>query len=702
MRINTNIASLNAQANNTQTNMNLQNSLEKLSSGLKINKAADDASGMAIADKLRTQASSIGQGIANANSGSALIQIADKAMAEQSNILDIVKTKLLQAATSTTSPEGREAIRKDVGKLLQQLDNISVQTTYNGVNLLDNKGQDFNFQIGEKSTDIVGLTTAYAVNTVGLGSTGVVSKDSEAVVKFGAAGSVALGKPGTAITLQNISTVAGDKKAITINGDGLLNTVGATESAIMVSGDKVESIVARIQSSTVAGDGAIMMETTDPITIAALNAIAGSDANLLRLDDGAYKMVPGTASGTVQIDFSVGGIDLTSVKFSGLTVGTAAANTDVLTFETSGEITVEKISGADIVSLDASVVTDQSGDTAQDATVVINANLTAKNISDGSGLTFGGQVGSGTLLDSMVLESGTLTMKGDVSTTIANARAAIGINTKADTLSAAGDATLIINAKEVTSIILKNSLGTGEVVLMTDDDATREVLENAASSDVNLTSLGGGQYRFEASAANADAVLTFGDDNKINMTNLKFANVSTSSLDSAGGGIMDKIFIETDAEVSVTKVGTKDGGEDVSMAGFNILTGNAVSAANAVGVLTEGALTNTDSLNALKELGEDELTALVANEFITSIDTAMTQLNSVRSDFGSTQNQLASATRNMMVTQVNIKAAESVIRDVDYAAESANFNKQNIISQAGTYAMSQANQVQQNVLRLLQ
>lgn len=702
MRINTNIASLNAQANNTQTNMNLQNSLEKLSSGLKINKAADDAAGMAIADKLRTQASSIGQGIANANSGSALIQIADKAMAEQSNILDIVKTKLLQAATSTTSPEGREAIRKDVGKLLQQLDNISVQTTYNGVNLLDNKGQDFNFQIGEKSTDIVGLTTAYAVNTVGLGSTGVVSKDSEAVVKFGAAGSVALGKPGTAITLQNISTVAGDKKAITINGDGLLNTVGATESAIMVSGDKVESIVARIQSSTVAGDGAIMMETTDPITIAALNAIAGSDANLLRLDDGAYKMVPGTASGTVQIDFSVGGIDLTSVKFSGLTVGTAAANTDVLTFETSGEITVEKISGADIVSLDASVVTDQSGDTAQDATVVINANLTAKNISDGSGLTFGGQVGSGTLLDSMVLESGTLTMKGDVSTTIANARAAIGINTKADTLSAAGDATLIINAKEVTSIILKNSLGTGEVVLMTDDDATREVLENAASSDVNLTSLGGGQYRFEASAANADAVLTFGDDNKINMTNLKFANVSTSSLDSAGGGIMDKIFIETDAEVSVTKVGTKDGGEDVSMAGFNILTGNAVSAANAVGVLTEGALTNTDSLNALKELGEDELTALVANEFITSIDTAMTQLNSVRSDFGSTQNQLASATRNMMVTQVNIKAAESVIRDVDYAAESANFNKQNIISQAGTYAMSQANQVQQNVLRLLQ
>jgi len=69
---------------------------------------------------------------------------------------------------------------------------------------------------------------------------------------------------------------------------------------------------------------------------------------------------------------------------------------------------------------------------------------------------------------------------------------------------------------------------------------------------------------------------------------------------------------------------------------------------------------------------------------------------------GSTQNQLESALRNMMTQVTNIKAAESVVRDVDYAAESANFNKQNIVAQAGTYAMSQSNAIQQNVLRLLQ
>ena len=84
------------------------------------------------------------------------------------------------------------------------------------------------------------------------------------------------------------------------------------------------------------------------------------------------------------------------------------------------------------------------------------------------------------------------------------------------------------------------------------------------------------------------------------------------------------------------------------------------------------------------------------------IDKAITTLNGYRGDVGSTQNQVESAVRNLMTQATNIKNAESVIRDVDYAEESANFNKLNIISQAGSYAISQSNAVSQNVLRLLQ
>lgn len=157
---------------NTNTNNNIKNSLEKLSTGLKINKASDDASGLAIADKLRTQVTSINQGISNGNSAIALLQIADKSMAEQSNILDTVKAKLIQANTDTTSDDGREAIRKDIIKLLEQLDNIAEQTNYNGTNLLqEGRGATgaksaLSFQIGEKETDLIKTATIQA-NTTG-------------------------------------------------------------------------------------------------------------------------------------------------------------------------------------------------------------------------------------------------------------------------------------------------------------------------------------------------------------------------------------------------------------------------------------------------------------------------------------------------------------------------------------------------------
>ncbi|RXJ93830.1 flagellin [Malaciobacter molluscorum] len=181
MRINTNVASLQAQESATLTNRNLSSSLEKLSSGLRINKASDDASGLAIADKLRTQASSLGQSINNGNSAIALTQIADKAMAEQSNILDTIKAKFLQASTGTTSPDGIKAIEKDVNKLLDQLNNIASQTNYNGTALLQaSMGAagsaargSITFQMGETSSDTIATTSGVRANVTGLSLTAI-------------------------------------------------------------------------------------------------------------------------------------------------------------------------------------------------------------------------------------------------------------------------------------------------------------------------------------------------------------------------------------------------------------------------------------------------------------------------------------------------------------------------------------------------
>ena len=178
MRINTNISSLGAQEAAKNTNSSISSSLEKLSTGLKINKASDDASGLAIADKLRTQVTSINQGVANGNSAITLLQIADKSMAEQSKILDTVKSKLIQANTATTSADGRESIRKDITKLLEQLDNIAQQTNYNSTYLLQESATAsgvsaaLNFQVGEKSSDIISMGSVRA-NTTGLALTSI-------------------------------------------------------------------------------------------------------------------------------------------------------------------------------------------------------------------------------------------------------------------------------------------------------------------------------------------------------------------------------------------------------------------------------------------------------------------------------------------------------------------------------------------------
>ena len=178
MRINTNVSSLTAQEAAKNTNSSISSSLEKLSTGLKINKASDDASGLAIADKLRTQVTSINQGVANGNSAITLLQIADKSMAEQSKILDTVKSKLIQANTATTSSDGRESIRKDITKLLEQLDNIAQQTNYNGTYLLQQSAtastasNTHSFQVGEKSSDTISMSGVQA-NTTGLALTSI-------------------------------------------------------------------------------------------------------------------------------------------------------------------------------------------------------------------------------------------------------------------------------------------------------------------------------------------------------------------------------------------------------------------------------------------------------------------------------------------------------------------------------------------------
>jgi flagellin len=143
--------------NSINNNKTLGNSLEKLSTGLKINKASDDASALAISDKLRTQASGIKQGIDNANSAIAMMNIADKGMDELSNILDTIKAKAIQMNTDTTNEDGRKIIKTDILKLIESYDDIVCRTNYNQTPLLNGCASPFDFQVGDDSNEIISV-----------------------------------------------------------------------------------------------------------------------------------------------------------------------------------------------------------------------------------------------------------------------------------------------------------------------------------------------------------------------------------------------------------------------------------------------------------------------------------------------------------------------------------------------------------------
>ncbi|WP_022664654.1 flagellin [Desulfospira joergensenii] len=136
----------------------LSASLERLSSGLRVNKAADDSSGMLIADSLNSQARGLGQAIRNANDAISIVQIADAALEESVNILNTIKTKSIQAAQDGQTTESRAAIQADIDKLMEELDTIAKTTSFNGQKLLSGNFTNKAFQIGAYSNEVVNLS----------------------------------------------------------------------------------------------------------------------------------------------------------------------------------------------------------------------------------------------------------------------------------------------------------------------------------------------------------------------------------------------------------------------------------------------------------------------------------------------------------------------------------------------------------------
>jgi flagellin len=493
-RINTNIAALNAHAAAVANNRELSNSLEKLSTGLRINKAADDASGLQIADSLRDQADSLGQAIRNANDAIGLFQIADKAMDEQVKILDTIKVKATQAAQDGQTSETRKALQEDIVRLMEELDNIAGTTTYNGMSLLSGSFTNKEFQIG-----------AYSNQTV-QASIGATSSDKIGLTRF---------------ETGKVISSAGDVQITFKAPDGVHDV-------------KLESV--KISHSAGTGIG-VLAEVINK----------NSDKTGVK----ASWQVLATGSTTVQ---DAGTKVIQSLTINGVKIGDI---TDVKANDSDGKL---------VAAINA--VKDQTG---VEAYIDNRGNLNLRSL-DGRGIKVSGS---------------------------------------------------------------------------------------------NLSIAG----------INANGIENYG---RLTLTRLDARDIIVT-----GSGLTAAGFTGAEAEQTIN---------------LRTIKGNFTKdQASAI-----GAFANSNVVNFGQEIGAGVTTLRGAMAVMDIAQSAQRLLDKIRADIGSVQNQLVSTINNISVTQVNVKAAESQIRDVDFAAETANFQKHNILAQSGSYALSQANAVQQNVLKLLQ
>ncbi|HEH4632383.1 TPA: flagellin A [Campylobacter coli] len=571
-RINTNIGALNAHANSVVNARELDKSLSRLSSGLRINSAADDASGMAIADSLRSQAATLGQAINNGNDAIGILQTADKAMDEQLKILDTIKTKATQAAQDGQSLKTRTMLQADINRLMEELDNIANTTSFNGKQLLSGNFINQEFQIGASSNQTVkatiGATQSSKIGLTRFETGGRISSSGE--VQF---------------TLKNYNGIDDFQFQKVVISTSVGTGLGALAEEINKSADQT---------------GVRATFTVETRGMAAVRA--------------------GTTSDTFAIN--------------GVTIGQVAYE--------DGDA-----NGALVSAINS--VKDTTG---VEASIDANGQLLLSS-REGRGIKIEGSIGGGAFINKDMMENyGRLSLvKNDGKDILIS-----GTN-----LSSAGFGAN--NFISQASVSLRESKG-----------------------------------RFDANIADA---MGFGSVNKGVM--LAEASSVSAYMSAAGSGFSAGSGYSVGSGKGYSTVLTTTNPITISAASqlskvYNVSAGSGFSSGS---TLSQFATMKTTAFGVKDETAG--VTTLKGAMAVMDIaETATTNLDQIRADIGSVQNQLQVTINNITVTQVNVKAAESTIRDVDFAAESANFSKYNILAQSGSYAMSQANAVQQNVLKLLQ
>ena len=576
LRINTNVGALRAHNNLYNNTAALDTSLERLSSGLRINWAKDNASGLAIADQLRTQASSLKQAIDNGNEAMSVLTVADKAIEEQVNILDSIKQKAISAAQDGQSTKTRNMLQADINRLMEELDNIANSTSFNGKQLLSGGYINQEYQIGDRS------------NTTVKTSIGPTMSSKIGVTRF--------------------------ETGANVTASGLVNMVIKNYNGV----EDFKFAEVTISYSVGTGLGALTEE------INRVSDRTGVRATHTVQTYGVYEIKRGTTSR----DFSINGVIIGQIEYQDA--------------DKNGQL-VQAINA----------VKDTTGvEAARDA----NGKLIL-NSADGRGIVIGGDPGVGSgIVAKQKVNFGRLHL--------------VRNNGQDVPISGTGNFGFISPA-----FVSQQSLSLR--------DTKGRIEGNNADALGFFAYPGGSKYIVTMQAGVVGAL-----SNWMGTGGSGFSAGSGYSIGTTHGYSVHL----ADKFVFISQNGWSKAYDVQAGSGFSAGSGKSQFAPMKTSADALFIIDRTSGVTTLKG----------AMAVMDVSETAILNLDQTRADIGSAQQQIQSTLNNITVTQVNVKSAESIIRDVDFAEESANFSKYNILAQSGSYAMAQANTSQQYVMQLLQ
>ena len=614
--INTNSLSLLTQNNLNKSQSSLGTAIERLSSGLRINSAKDDAAGQAIANRFTSNIKGLNQASRNANDGISIAQTTEGALSEINNNLQRVRELSVQATNGTNSQSDLDSIQNEITQRLGEIDRVSGQTQFNGVKVLSgdssmkiqvgaNDGETITIDLKEITSSTLGLN-GFNVNGKGDVANKAATADDLTLSGFSKAtaanadGSTTFSKDvkNSDATAANVLASVKDKSTLTFTGTG--NGLGAVAAggykydaankSYSFNATGVSSANALNKLAPNAGDSFTAKVTigakSQDVTVSKDGSITTTDGKALFLDEKG-NLTQTDASGNAKAatwDNLMANTDTTGKDAYGNAIGTAVAAT---------------------IEVGTTKITSTGGNAQMHKDNAYSAAYTA-------------DIGGG----------------GDATTAAtAGAAAATIVTTPSNT-------TVDVTGATVTASQMADAIGTGGFT----------VTDGTGAGEYAVTA-GTGAVKFDA--------------------------------DGAGAGVAVAAYTDNDGKLTTTDKETLQYFAHANGAVTNG-TGSAIYKTEAGKLTTEGKTKSESTTDPLEAL-----------------DKALAKVDALRSDLGAVQNRFDSTITNLGNTLGNLTSARSRIEDADYATEVSNMSRAQILQQAGTSVLAQANQVPQGVLSLL-